>query len=125
MIEIRESAARQIRKLLAKQQMEEGGLRIGLKAGGCSGFEYVFAWEQAPHEGDHVFDGLEGARVFVDPRTFRLLDGTVLGYDTSLISRGFLFENPHAKSTCGCGISFSVEDTHLASPDGLAGEDHQ
>jgi hypothetical protein len=53
------------------------------------------------------------------------LDGTVLGYDTSLISRGFLFENPHAKSTCGCGISFSVEDTHLASPDGLAGEDHQ
>lgn len=125
MIEIRESAARQIRKLLAKQHMDEGGLRIGLKAGGCSGFEYVFAWEQAPHEGDHVFDGPEGARVFVDPRSFRLLDGTVLGYDTSLISRGFLFENPHAKSTCGCGISFSVEDTHLASPDGLAGEDHQ
>ena len=52
MIEIRESAARQILKLLAKQQMEQGGLRIGLKAGGCSGFEYVFAWEQAPREGD-------------------------------------------------------------------------
>ena len=85
----------------------------------------MFAWEQAPHEGDHVFDGPEGARVFVDPRSFRLLDGTALGYDTSLISRGFLFENPHAKSTCGCGISFSVEDTHPASPDGLAGEDHQ
>ena len=125
MIEIRESAARQIRKLLAKQHMEEGGLRIGLKAGGCSGFEYVFAWEQAPHEGDHVFEGPEGARVFVDPRSLRLLDGTVLGYDTSLISRGFLFENPHAKSTCGCGISFSVEDTRPASPDGLAGEDYQ
>ena len=125
MIEIQESAARQIRKLLAKQHMEEGGLRIGLKAGGCSGFEYVFAWEQAPREGDHVFEGPEGARVFVDPRSFRLLDGTVLGYDTSLISRGFLFENPHAKSTCGCGISFSVVDTHPASPDGLAGEDHQ
>jgi iron-sulfur cluster assembly accessory protein len=105
--------------------MEEGGLWIGLKAGGCSGFEYVFAWEQAPHEGDHVFEGPEGARVFVDPRSFRLLDGTVLGYDTSLISRGFLFENPHAKSTCGCGISFSVEDSHLASPDGLAGKDPQ
>ena len=58
MIEIRESAALQIRKLLAKQQMEEGGLRIGLKSGGCSGFEYVFAWEQAPHEGDHVFEGV-------------------------------------------------------------------
>ena len=108
MIEIRDSAAQQIRKMLAKQQMEEGGLRIGLKAGGCSGFEYVFAWEQAPHEGDHVFEGPERARVFIDPKSFRLLDGTVLAYDTSLISRGFLFENPHAKSTCGCGISFGV-----------------
>jgi iron-sulfur cluster assembly protein len=110
MIQIRENAARQILKLLAQRHMEEGGLRIGLKAGGCSGFEYVFAWEQAPREGDHVFEGPEGARVFVDPRSFRLLDGTVLDYDTNLISRGFLFENPHAKSTCGCGISFSVED---------------
>ena len=108
MIEIRESAARQIRKMLATNQMVEGGLRIGLKAGGCSGFEYVFAWEQAPRDGDHVFEGPEGAKVFIDPRSFRFLDGTVLAYDTNLISRGFLFENPHAKSTCGCGISFSV-----------------
>jgi iron-sulfur cluster assembly protein len=125
MIEIQESAARQIRKLLAKQQMEAGGLRIGLKAGGCSGFEYVFAWEQAPRDGDRVFEGPEGARVFVDPRSFTLLDGTVLGYDTSLMSRGFVFENPHAKSTCGCGISFSVGDAQPANPDALAGEDPQ
>ena len=61
----------------------------------------------------------------MDPRSFRLLDGTVLGYDTSLISRGFLFENPHAKSTCGCGISFSVDDTHSATPGGSSGEDNQ
>jgi iron-sulfur cluster assembly accessory protein len=85
----------------------------------------VFAWEQTPRERDHVFEGPRGVRVFVDPRSFRLLDGTVLGYDTSLISRGFLFENPHAKGTCGCGISFSVVDTHPASPDEVAGEDHQ
>ncbi len=108
MIEIRETASRQILKLLAQRQMEGGGLRIGLKAGGCSGFEYVFAWEQAPRDGDHVFDGQDGARIFVDPKSFRLLDGTVLAYDTSLMSRGFLFENPHAKSECGCGLSFSV-----------------
>lgn len=108
MFEIRESAARQIRKMLAQQQMEEGGLRIGLKAGGCSGFEYVFAWEREPRESDHVFEGPESAKVFIDPKSFRYLDGTVLAYDTNLISRGFLFENPHAKSTCGCGISFSV-----------------
>ena len=123
MIEIRESAARQIRKLLSQQHMEAGGLRIGLKAGGCSGFEYVFGWEQAPHDGDHVFEGPEGAKVFVDPRSFRLLDGAAVEYDTSLISRGFVFENPHAKSTCGCGISFSVEDA--PSPDGSTGEGHR
>ena len=106
--------------------MDEGGLRIGLKAGGCSGFEYVFAWEQAPHEGDHVFEGPEGARVFVDPRSLKLLDGTVLDFDeNNLMATSFTLRNPHAKSTCGCGISFSVEDTHPASPDGLAGEDHQ
>jgi iron-sulfur cluster assembly protein len=108
MIEIQESAARQIQKMLARHHLEGGGLRIALKAGGCSGFEYVFAWERSPKEGDHVFEGPEGSKVFVDPKSFKLLDGTVLAYDTSLISRGFLFENPHAKSTCGCGISFSV-----------------
>jgi iron-sulfur cluster assembly protein len=108
MIEIRDTAAKQIQKMLAKHHLEGGGLRIALKAGGCSGFEYVFAWEPAPRGDDHVFEGPEGARVFVDPRSFRLLDGTVLTYDTSLISRGFLFENPHAKSTCGCGLSFSA-----------------
>ena len=108
MIEIRESAARQIRKMLAKQHMEEGALRIGLKAGGCSGYEYTFNWEQDPRVDDKVFDGPDGARLFIDPRSFRLIDGTVLDYDTNLISKGFVFNNPNAKSTCGCGISFSA-----------------
>ena len=108
MIAVTTNAAAQIHKLLAKQAMEEGGLRVGVKAGGCSGFEYLFEWEAAPREGDLVFTGPDGVRVWVDPRSHRLLDGTTLDYDTSLLSRGFLFENPHAKSTCGCGTSFSV-----------------
>jgi iron-sulfur cluster assembly protein len=94
--------------LLAKKEMPGGGLRVGVKAGGCSGFEYVFEWEAAPNETDMVFDGPSGARVWVDPRSHRILDGTTLDYDTSLLSRGFVFQNPHAKSTCGCGVSFSV-----------------
>jgi iron-sulfur cluster assembly accessory protein len=109
MIEITASAAAQIRRMLAKRQADETGLRIGVKAGGCSGFEYTFAWERAPRDTDVVFEGPEGARVFVDPRSLRLLDGTVLDYDTSLLSKGFVFNNPHAKSTCGCGASFSAE----------------
>ena len=108
MIAVTENAATQIHKLLAKKEMPGGGLRVGVKAGGCSGFEYVFEWEAAPNDADIVFDGPNGARVWVDPRSHRLLDGTTLDYDTSLLSRGFVFQNPHAKSTCGCGVSFSV-----------------
>lgn len=108
MITVTENAASQIHKLLVKEQMTEGGLRVGVKAGGCSGFEYVFAWEKTPRQDDLVFEGPNGVRVWVDQRSHRLLDGTTLDYDTNLLSRGFVFQNPHAKSTCGCGTSFSV-----------------
>jgi iron-sulfur cluster assembly protein len=108
MIQVSDNASKQIVKLLVKQELPGGGLRVGIKAGGCSGFEYVFAWEAAPRDGDQVFEGAEGARIFVDPKSLRFLEGTELDYDTSLISRGFTLNNPHAKSTCGCGHSFSV-----------------
>lgn len=108
MIQITENAARQIRKMLAKRGLGEMGLRIGVKAGGCSGFEYTFGWEQSPASADLVFEGAEGAKVFVDPKSLRLLEGTVLDYDTSLLSKGFIFNNPNAKSTCGCGASFNA-----------------
>jgi iron-sulfur cluster assembly protein len=87
----------------------ESGLRLGVKAGGCSGFEYTFGWEAAAKPGDLVFDGADGAKVFIDAKSLRLLDGSLLDYDTSLLSKGFVIDNPHAKSTCGCGTSFSVE----------------
>jgi iron-sulfur cluster assembly protein len=108
MIQISENAGRQIRKLLEKQGMAGGGLRVGVKAGGCSGLSYVFAWEPDAQPGDEVFEGPERSKVFVDPKSFRFLDGTTLDYDTSLVSKGFTFENPRAKSTCGCGTSFSL-----------------
>ena len=71
---------------------------------------YTFAWEAAPKPGDSTFESADGAQVIVDSKSLRLLDGIVLDYDTSLVSRGFLINNPQAKSTCGCGTSFSVED---------------
>jgi iron-sulfur cluster assembly protein len=108
MIAVTDNAASQIQKLLVKQEMAGGGLRVGVKAGGCSGFEYIFAWEAAPKPEDLVFDGPQGVRVWIDQRSHRLLDGTTLDYDTTLLSRGFVFQNPHAKNTCGCGTSFSV-----------------
>jgi iron-sulfur cluster assembly accessory protein len=108
MIHVTDTAAAQIGKLIAKEHVEARGLRVGVKAGGCSGFEYVFAWEAEPRPSDLIFEGPLGVRVWIDPRSHRLLDGTTLDYDTSLLSRGFVFQNPQAKNTCGCGTSFSV-----------------
>ena len=108
MIAISENAANQIHKMLAKNGLEGGGLRVGIKAGGCSGYEYTFAWEKEPRSTDGVFTGPGGARIFVDPKSYGLLRGTELDYDTSLMSRGFQFNNPNAKSTCGCGLSFNA-----------------
>ena len=101
-------AGRQIRKLLEKQGMPTGGLRVGVKAGGCSGLSYVFEWAAEPGAQDLVFDGPEDAKIYVDPKSHKSLDGTQLDYDTSLLSKGFVINNPRAKQTCGCGTSFSL-----------------
>jgi iron-sulfur cluster assembly protein len=108
MILISDNAGRQIRKLLDKQGMPEGGLRVGVKAGGCSGLSYVFGWELEARPEDEVFEGPDNSKIFVDRKSHRFLDGTTLDYDTSLVSKGFVLENPRAKSTCGCGTSFSL-----------------
>jgi iron-sulfur cluster assembly protein len=108
LLQISENAAALIRKMTLKNGIPEGGLRIGIKAGGCSGLSYTFAWEGTARDGDLVFEGAGGSRVFVDPKSFKFIQGTTLDYDTSLVSRGFIFNNPNAKSTCGCGSSFSV-----------------
>jgi len=108
-IEITESAARVIARQLGKQGLAGGGLRVAVKAGGCSGYSYVFALESGPRETDQVFEGPNGAQVFVDPRSLRLLDGTVLDFDEqNLMATSFSLRNPHAKSSCGCGTSFGV-----------------
>jgi iron-sulfur cluster assembly accessory protein len=109
MIEISESAARVIARQLAKNGLPGGGLRVAVKAGGCSGFSYVFKWDAGPRDTDVVFEGSDGAKVFVDPRSLKLLDGTVLDFDEgNLLATSFTLKNPHAKSTCGCGESFSA-----------------
>jgi len=107
-IEISETAARKIRTLMSKQGIDEGGLRVGVKGGGCSGLSYTVAWEKEARFGDQVFEGPDGAKLYVDRKSLIYLNGTVLDYDTSLISKGFVFNNPNAKTTCGCGSSFGA-----------------
>jgi iron-sulfur cluster assembly protein len=113
MIQITDAAAKHIVRMLATRDRGETGLRLGVKAGGCSGFEYTFGWEMDTRSGDSMFEHTDGAKVFVDPRSLRLLDGTVLDYDTSLLSKGFIVNNPQATNTCGCGTSFSVEGANV------------
>ena len=108
MIEISETAAKKIRSLMAKQGISDGGLRVGVKGGGCSGLSYTFAWEKEARLGDEVFEGPDGAKLFVDRKSYLFLNGTTLDYDTALLSTGFVFHNPNAKATCGCGSSFGA-----------------
>jgi iron-sulfur cluster assembly protein len=109
MIEITGSAARVIARQMTKQGLTDGGLRVAVKAGGCSGYSYVFRFEPGAKPTDQIFDGPDGVKVFVDPRSLALLDGTVLDFDEhNLMATNFILKNPNAKSACGCGTSFGV-----------------
>jgi iron-sulfur cluster assembly protein len=108
MIQITETAARKIKSLMAKQGITDGGLRVGVKGGGCSGLSYTFGWEREARLGDEVFEGPEGAKIFIDRKSYLFLNGTTLDYDTALLTQGFVFHNPNAKHSCGCGSSFGA-----------------
>ena len=104
-IEITDTAVVQIKALGAKRERKPTGLRVGIRGGGCTGFAYLFEWADAePRPEDHVIEK-DGVRVFVDPKSYKFLDGTRLDFVTSLMGHGFKFENPNVKGTCGCGES--------------------
>ncbi|HET6412607.1 MAG TPA: iron-sulfur cluster assembly accessory protein [Anaeromyxobacter sp.] len=106
-IDITPAAALRIRALGEEKGTPGGGLRLGVQGGGCSGFSYLIDWEGAPGEKDLVFER-DGGRIFVDPRSARFLDGTVVDFERTLLKSGFVFKNPNVKSSCGCGESFAV-----------------
>lgn len=83
------------------------GLRVAVRGGGCSGFEYALDFELEPRETDWVHE-FEGLRVFVDPVSARYLSGTEIDYLLGPSGSGFKFNNPKATGSCGCGSSFSV-----------------
>ena len=106
-IEISEKAAVRIRTLLAEKGTPAGGLRLGVKGGGCSGLSYHIDWAAEPSRHDQVFER-DGARVFVDPKSAVFLSGTTVDWQQTLMQTGFVFRNPNVKSACGCGESFTV-----------------
>jgi len=107
-INITPKAADEIRNIKTQNNIPDSyGLRVGVKGGGCSGFSYVLAFDSEPREGDKILM-LGGVKVFIDPKSLMYLSGTELDFQDGLMGRGFVFNNPNATRTCGCGNSFAV-----------------
>ncbi|PYX88273.1 MAG: iron-sulfur cluster assembly accessory protein [Acidobacteria bacterium] len=107
-IEITPKALEKVRSAMAKENIspESGGLRLGVQGGGCSGLSYNIRFDTKPRERDRVYE-YDGVRIFVDPKSFIYLHGMVLDYEETLLKQGFIFRNPNASKSCGCGSSFS------------------
>ncbi len=100
-------AVEKVKETMAKEGMAEGGLRVSVVGGGCSGFQYSLGVDVGPREDDIIVEQ-GGVKLFVDPTSLQYVHGTMLDYVKGLHGAGFRFVNPNATRTCGCGSSFSV-----------------
>jgi iron-sulfur cluster assembly protein len=108
-LEVTDQAVAKIRQTLEKEGISptEGGLRLGVQGGGCSGLSYKIQFDTQPRERDRVFQ-FGDVRIFVDPKSFIYLAGLTLDYQETLMQQGFVFLNPNAQKSCGCGTSFTA-----------------
>ena len=109
MINLSETAANEIKKIIKDQGLPESTrLRVGVKGGGCSGFSYLLdLTEDAPAETDEQLES-NGVQVLIDQKSLLYLSGVEIDFKDEVMGRGFVFKNPNATSTCGCGSSFSA-----------------
>jgi iron-sulfur cluster assembly protein len=109
-VDVTPRAVARIRSAMAKEGISptEGGLRLGILGGGCSGLSYSIRFDTQPRERDRVFTYGGDVRVFIDPKSFIYLNGMVLDYEETLMRQGFNFINPNSKKSCGCGSSFTA-----------------
>jgi iron-sulfur cluster assembly protein len=106
MVTVTPKAVSKIREAFQREGVN-GGLRLGVLGGGCSGLSYQFKFDIKPRPTDQVLN-FDDVKVFIDPKSLVFLDGMTLDWKDSLIQSGFVFENPNAKKSCGCGTSFSA-----------------
>lgn len=108
MITVSEAAKAHALKLMRDENKPEGTfIRVGVEGGGCSGLSYMLEFDNQMKEGDQSFED-KGIKIVVDRKSFLYLVGTELEYSGGLNGKGFVFKNPNASRTCGCGESFSV-----------------
>ena len=101
-IEFTEEANKQITKIISEQG-KDFFFRISVQGGGCSGFKYIFSFDQKIENDDVVFN-----KTIIDKNSLEIINGSVVNYKKEMIGNSFTIENPKAKSSCGCGLSFSV-----------------
>ncbi len=106
-VTLTDAALKEVKRLLNVQGITEGGLRLGVKGGGCSGLSYTLNFDEKIGEHDAVYE-VEGVKVIVDAKSAIYLQGTQLDFHKDLTGGGFKFVNPNADKTCGCGESFSA-----------------
>lgn len=113
-VKLTDKAVAEVKRLMSDNQVPEGTwLRVGIVNGGCSGFEYSLIFdESADAEKDHM-EHQDGVPVVVAKQDLQYLEGTIVDYHDSLMKKGFVFQNPLATRTCGCGSSFSVPGTEV------------
>ena len=109
MIQVSETAKNKVIQLMTEEGFDAtlDFVRVGVKSGGCSGLSYELKFDKAKVEGDKLFEDND-VKILVDKRSFLYLVGTTLEYSGGLNGKGFVFNNPHAQRTCGCGESFSL-----------------
>jgi iron-sulfur cluster assembly protein len=107
-INITDKAISEVKKIMGENNIPaEYGLRVGIKGGGCSGLTYTLGFDAEERPGDNIIEK-DGVKVFIDMKSNLYLSGTELDFTDGLNGRGFVFNNPNAKRTCGCGSSFGV-----------------
>ena len=107
MIQLTDKAINQIKSLLEQESLQGHGLRIGVVGGGCSGLSYKLNFEKGAAESDKIFE-IGDVRIFMDGKSHVFVNGMTLDFSDGLNGSGFTFQNPNAKSSCGCGSSFST-----------------
>jgi iron-sulfur cluster assembly protein len=107
-ISLTEKALNEINRIMSENQVPDSyGLRVGVKGGGCSGFTYTLGFDAEAKEGDTTI-GDGNVKLFIDGKSLFYLSGTELDFSDGLNGKGFVFSNPNATKTCGCGDSFGV-----------------
>ncbi len=104
-VQVTPKAIAKIKNAFAKEGVE-GGLRLGVLGGGCSGLSYQFKFDTKTRPNDRVFE-FDGVKILIDPKSLVYLHGLTLDYKESLMQSGFVFDNPNAQKSCGCGTSFA------------------